>query len=80
MANSSNGSSARRRQLAAAPSVGGDAHMTYYVSVRASDSAPASFKLIASAIRSHLVNGVSVHGEICPSPSPNPNPSPNPKP
>ena len=32
--------------------------------MRASDSAPASFKLIASAIRSHLVNGVSVHGEI----------------
>ena len=64
VANSSNGSSSRRRQLGAAPSVGGDAHMTYYVSVRASDSAPASFKLIASAIRSHLVNGVSVHGEI----------------
>jgi len=40
VANSSNGSSARRRQLGAAPSVGGDAHMTYYVSVRASDSAP----------------------------------------
>ena len=44
----------------------GGADLTYYVSVRASDSAPASFKMIATAIKSHLVNGISVHGEICP--------------
>ena len=62
----SNASSGHRRQLSAAPSVAGGADLTYYVSVRASDSAPAQFKMIATAIKSHLVNSVSVHGEICP--------------
>jgi hypothetical protein len=56
------------RRLASAPAAvnGTEADLTYFVSVRCSDASPASFKLIASAIQSHLVNGVSVHGELCP--------------
>ena len=54
-----------RRRLAAAPSTG-DADLTYYISVKCGDADSASFKLLGTAIMSHLVTGVSVHGELCP--------------
>ena len=54
------------RRMAAASAVGGDADLTYYISIRCSDAAPASFKMLGTAIMSHLVNDISVHGELCP--------------
>ena len=54
------------RRMAAASAVGGDADLTYYISIRCSDAAPASFKMLGTAIVSRLVNDISVHGELCP--------------
>ena len=65
---SSSGSSSSGRRLGGAPApVGGaEADLTYFVSVRCSPSSGASFKFLTSAIKSHLVNRQSVHGELCP--------------
>jgi hypothetical protein len=59
-----------RRQLAAAAAAGGAndtaADLTYFASVKCSSADSASFKLLATAIKSHLVNDISIHGELCP--------------
>ena len=57
-----------RRLAAAAPSGGNTSlpDLTYYVSIRCSDTTTASYKMLATAITSHLVNEISVHGELCP--------------
>jgi hypothetical protein len=65
----SSSSGHNRRELggSGAPATGATtSDLTYYVSVKCSSAAPASFKLLATAINSHLPNGVSVHGELCP--------------
>ena len=56
------------RRLSAAPAATGGAavDLMYYISVKCSDAAPASYQLLVTAIPSHLVTGVSVHGELCP--------------
>ena len=64
-----NGTNSTNGTSSACASGGLDMHataLTYFVSVRCSDAGPASYKLLTTAIPSHLVTGVSVHGELCP--------------
>ena len=42
------------------------ADLTYFVSVQCSEADSASFKLLATKIKSHLVNNIQLHGELCP--------------
>ena len=64
------GGSGGHRRLSAAASLATVnttvSDLTYYVSVQCSAGSSASFKLLATKIKSHLINGVSVHGELCP--------------
>jgi hypothetical protein len=64
-----NNASHVKTTVAAAAAGGADetaADLTYVASVKCSSADSASFKLLATAIKLHLVDGISIHGELCP--------------